>query len=61
MHRYLFNVGEGFQRFAMQHQISFKHMSDILLTRNSSDAAGGLPGAKQSHKAITTAAASNKS
>jgi hypothetical protein len=36
-------------------------MSDILLTRNSSDAAGGLPGAKQSHEAITTAAASNKS
>ena len=42
--RYLFNVGEGFQRFATQHQVNFKYLADILLTRISSDAAGGLPG-----------------
>ena len=42
--RYLFNVGEGFQRFATQHQVNFKYLTDVLLTRNSSDAAGGLPG-----------------
>ena len=42
--RYLCNVGEGFQRFATQHQVNFKYLADILLTRVSSDAAGGLPG-----------------
>ena len=43
--RYLFNVGEGFQRFAMQHQVKLNRLTDILLTRNGSEAAGGLPGA----------------
>ena len=43
--RYLFNVGEGFQRFAMQHQVKLNRLTDILLTRNGSAAAGGLPGA----------------
>ncbi|KAK9908066.1 hypothetical protein WJX75_002371 [Coccomyxa subellipsoidea] len=42
--RYLFNAGEGFQRFAMQHQIKLNRMTDVLLTRTSTDAAGGLPG-----------------
>ena len=46
--RYLFNVGEGFQRFAMQHQIKLNRLTDILLTRNGSEAAGGLPGAGRS-------------
>ncbi len=38
-------MGEGFQRFAMQHQIKLNRLTDILLTRNGSEAAGGLPGA----------------
>ncbi len=44
MSRYLFNAGEGFQRFAVQHQIKLNRMTDVLLTRISTDAAGGLPG-----------------
>ncbi|BDA45073.1 probable zinc phosphodiesterase ELAC protein 2 [Coccomyxa sp. Obi] len=42
--RYLFNAGEGFQRFAVQHQVKLNRMTDVLLTRTSTDAAGGLPG-----------------
>lgn len=44
MSRYLFNAGEGFQRFAVQHQVKLNRMTDVLLTRTSTDAAGGLPG-----------------
>ncbi len=42
--RYVFNAGEGFQRFCVQHQIKLNRISDLLLTRLSTDACGGLPG-----------------
>jgi ribonuclease Z len=42
--RYLFNAGEGFQRFCVQHQIKLNKLGDVLLTRLSTDASGGLPG-----------------
>jgi ribonuclease Z len=40
----VFNAGEGFQRFCVQHQIKLNRISDLLLTRLSTDACGGLPG-----------------
>ncbi|KAK9811324.1 hypothetical protein WJX72_001848 [[Myrmecia] bisecta] len=42
--RYLFNVGEGFQRFCVEHKIKLAKASAILMTRVSTEAAGGLPG-----------------
>ncbi|KDD73928.1 hypothetical protein H632_c1721p0, partial [Helicosporidium sp. ATCC 50920] len=42
--RYLFNVGEGFQRFCVQHRVKMSKISGVLLTRLGPEAAGGLPG-----------------
>ena len=42
--RILFNAGEGFQRYATEHGHRLARVSDILLTRVTPDAAGGLPG-----------------
>lgn len=42
--RYVFNVGEGFQRYCFQHGVKLSRLSDIFLTRMSTEAAGGLPG-----------------
>ena len=43
--RFLFNVGEGFQRFCVQHRVKLSKTNGIFVTRTSTDAAGGLPGA----------------
>lgn len=43
--RYLFNMGEGFQRYCVEHRIKLSRMSALLLTRVGASAAGGLPGA----------------
>ncbi|KAK9807250.1 hypothetical protein WJX73_003185 [Symbiochloris irregularis] len=42
--RYVFNVGEGFQRFCVEHKVRLSKVNAVLLTRTSSHAAGGLPG-----------------
>ena len=42
--RYLFNAGEGFQRFCVQHQVKLNRLTDLLFTRLTTDASGGLPG-----------------
>jgi len=42
--RFLFNVPEGFQRFAAQHKIKLTKISQVLLTQSTMEAAGGLPG-----------------
>lgn len=42
--RILFNAGEGFQRYATEHGHRLARVSDLLLTRVTPDAAGGLPG-----------------
>lgn len=42
--RYLFNVGEGFQRFCVEHKIKLTKISSILATRVTTEATGGLPG-----------------
>ena len=42
--RFLFNVGEGFQRFCVQHRVKLSKTNGIFVTRTSTDAAGGLPG-----------------
>jgi len=43
-YRYIFNVGEGFQRYCFQHRLKLGKINDIFLTRMSTEAAGGLPG-----------------
>ena len=43
--RYLFNAGEGFQRYANEYGVKLNKLSGVLLTRVSTDASGGLPGA----------------
>lgn len=42
--RYVFNAGEGFQRYAVEHKIKLNRLSRILVTRLTTDATGGLPG-----------------
>ena len=42
--RLLFNAGEGFQRFAVEHGVRLARVGDVLLTRTDAAAAGGLPG-----------------
>ena len=41
--RFLFNAGEGFQRFATEHRVRLSRVDAVLLTRSTSSAAGGLP------------------
>jgi ribonuclease Z len=42
--RYLFNVGEGFQRFCVEHKVKMTKVSSVLSTRATTHALGGLPG-----------------
>lgn len=42
--RYLFNVGEGFQRFCVEHKVKLTKISSVLTTRVTTEATGGLPG-----------------
>ena len=43
--RFLFNAGEGFQRFCVEHRIKLAKVSAVLATRTTTEATGGLPGA----------------
>lgn len=43
-YRYVFNVGEGFQRYCFNHRLKFGRLCDVFLTRMSTEAAGGIPG-----------------
>ncbi len=43
-YRYVFNVGEGFQRYCYQHRLKLGKLSDVFLTRMTTEAAGGVPG-----------------
>ena len=42
--RYLFNVGEGFQRFCVEHRVKLTKINSVLATRVTTEATGGLPG-----------------
>jgi len=42
--RYLFNVGEGFQRFCVEHKIKLTKVTSVLSTRATTHTLGGLPG-----------------
>jgi ribonuclease Z len=42
--RYLFNMGEGWQKFSLQHRIKAAKLDGIFITRSTTEAAGGLPG-----------------
>jgi ribonuclease Z len=42
--RYLFNAGEGFQRFCVEHRIKLNKLSAVLATRVATEATGGVPG-----------------
>lgn len=42
--RYIFNAGEGLQRFCLQHRIRFSKIDHVFLTRINSETAGGIPG-----------------
>ncbi|KAI3913634.1 hypothetical protein MKX01_035830 [Papaver californicum] len=42
--RFLFNAGEGFQRFCTGHKIKLSQIDHVLLTRVCSETAGGLAG-----------------
>ena len=52
--RFLFNVGEGFQRFCVQHRVKLSKTNGIFVTRTSTDAAGGLPGAARFRSPVPT-------
>ena len=43
-HRYLFNAGEGFQRFCVEHKVRLTKVTSVLATRVTTEATGGLPG-----------------
>ncbi|KAK4790130.1 hypothetical protein SAY86_017434 [Trapa natans] len=42
--RFIFNAGEGLQRFCTQHKIKLSKIDHIFLSRVCSETAGGLPG-----------------
>ena len=42
--RYLFDVGEGLQRFCFEHKVKVPKIAHIFLSRLEPDACGGLPG-----------------
>ncbi|PKA59063.1 ribonuclease Z [Apostasia shenzhenica] len=42
--RFIFNAGEGLQRFCTEHKIKLSKVDHVFLTRVSSETAGGLPG-----------------
>ena len=42
--RYLFNVGDGTQRFCGEHRIKLSKLKRVLLTRLCTSTLGGLPG-----------------
>jgi ribonuclease Z len=42
--RYLFNVGEGVQRYCTEHKVRLRKVREIFLTRLSPRTVGGLPG-----------------
>ncbi|KAM0836185.1 hypothetical protein ACQ4PT_062469 [Festuca glaucescens] len=42
--RYMFNAGEGLQRFCTEHKIKLSKIDHIFFTRVCSETAGGLPG-----------------
>lgn len=42
--RYLFNAGEGFQRFCVEHRVRMTRINAVLATRVTTEATGGLPG-----------------
>ncbi|XP_078431873.1 tRNAse Z4 [Wolffia australiana] len=42
--RFIFNAGEGLQRFCTEHKIKLSKIDHMFLTRVSSETAGGLPG-----------------
>ncbi|KAJ7963043.1 zinc phosphodiesterase ELAC protein 2-like [Quillaja saponaria] len=42
--RFIFNAGEGLQRFCTEHKIKLSKIDHILLSRVCSETAGGLPG-----------------
>lgn len=46
--RYLFNCGEGTQRFCTEHRVRLARVDNIFLTRLSWENTGGLPGASNS-------------
>ncbi|XP_024515118.1 tRNAse Z TRZ4, mitochondrial isoform X1 [Selaginella moellendorffii] len=43
--RFIFNAGEGMQRFCVEHKIKLSKIDHILFTRVCSETCGGLPGA----------------
>ena len=42
--RYLFNAGEGFQRYCVEHGVKMARLDSVLLTRMSTATAAGLSG-----------------
>lgn len=42
--RYLFNVGEGLQRFCMEHKVRLVKVDGLFFTRPTTETMGGLPG-----------------
>jgi len=43
--RFLFNAGEGLQRFCMEHRVRLARVDGIFLTSVGAETMGGLPGA----------------
>ena len=43
--RYLFNMGEGYQRYCVERRLKLSRISALLLTRAGAATTGGLPGA----------------
>jgi ribonuclease Z len=43
-HRYLFNVGEGAQRFCLEHKVRIAKVNHLFVTGSHWNNLGGLPG-----------------
>ncbi|TPX59210.1 hypothetical protein SpCBS45565_g07802 [Spizellomyces sp. 'palustris'] len=48
--RYLFNAGEGTQRFCIENKVRLGKLTNVFLTRINWDTCGGIPGNASSFK-----------
>lgn len=51
--RYLFNIGEGFQRFCVEYKVKMTKVTSVLSTRATTHTLGGLPGMLLTMKDVT--------
>jgi ribonuclease BN (tRNA processing enzyme) len=58
--KYLFDCGEGLQRFCIEHRVKLKKIGKIFLTSNNVESFGGIPGMMLTIGGVHTSSSSSK-